>query len=247
MAQLYSEKGFNVLAIDADSDTNLCNAFGISAEKSPEALIHMKDLIAERTGTSKEAAGAYFKLNPKVSDLPEKYWIDANGLKLLVLGSIDKAGAGCACSEGSFLKALLNYTILQRQEMVIVDMAAGVEFMGRASVKGIDVLIVVVEPGSRSIETAVNIAQMGRELGIQHIAAIINKVTEPKQIDTIKSQLQGITIIASIDYTPQVQHADLYRESVYQSSQQIVAKLGEARDALNNLIDGGVNPSIGDK
>ena len=138
LAQLFSESGFDVLAIDADPDTNLASALGVASEQSPEPLINMKDLIAERTGTGKDAVGSYFRLNPKVSDLPEKYWHESNGLKLLVLGAITQAGSGCACPEGAFLKALLGHTILQRQEMVLVDLAAGVEFMGRASVQGID-------------------------------------------------------------------------------------------------------------
>ncbi|MHC4425658.1 MAG: nucleotide-binding protein, partial [Planctomycetota bacterium] len=133
-AQLFAEDGSDVLAIDADPDANLASAFGIPPEQSPEPLIKMKELIAERTGTGKDTLGAYFKLNPKVSDLPEEYWLEANGLKLLVLGAITQAGAGCACPEGAFLKALLTHTMLQRQEVVLVDLAAGVEFMGRASV-----------------------------------------------------------------------------------------------------------------
>jgi CO dehydrogenase maturation factor len=109
-AQLLAGDGFDVLAIDADPNTNLASALGIVSEQSPEPLINMKELIAERTGTTKDAVGAYFKLNPKVSDLPEKYSLEVNGLKLLVLGGITQAGAGCACPEGAFLKALLTYT-----------------------------------------------------------------------------------------------------------------------------------------
>ena len=162
-AQLFAEAGFDVLAIDADPNTNLALAFGIPSQQSPEPLIKLKELITERTGTGKEAVGAYFKLNPKVSDLPEKYWLEVGKLKLLGLGAITRAGAGCACPEGAFLKALLTHTILQRQEVVLVDLAAGVEFMGRASVQGIDAFVVVVEPGGRSIETANNIAKMAKE------------------------------------------------------------------------------------
>jgi len=153
-ARLFAEDGFEVLAIDADANTNLASAFGIRSERSPEPLIKMKQLIAERTGTGKDTVGAYFRLNPKVSDLPQKYWLEVGGLKLLVLGAITQAGAGCACPEGAFLKALLTHTILQRQELVLVDLAAGVEFMGRASVQGIDALVVVVEPGSPAVQEA---------------------------------------------------------------------------------------------
>ncbi len=248
-ARIFAEDGFDVLAVDADPNTNLCAAFGIPSEQSPEPLVKMKQLIAERTGTGKGTVGAYFRLNPKVSDLPQKYWLEVGRLKLLVLGAITQAGAGCACPEGAFLKALLTHTILQRQELVLVDLAAGVEFMGRASVQGIDALVVVVEPGGRSIETAVNIARMATELGIKEVAAIVNKITDAGQVDVIKSQLarrpvlrretQGqanMTVIANIEYSPAVQEADLKGEPVFQSSVELIGELKEAKNALMDLL-----------
>ena len=238
-AQLFAEDGFDVLAIDADPNTNLASAFGIPSEQSPEPLIKMKQLIAERTGTDKDSVGAYFRLNPKVSDLPEKYWLEVNSLKLLVLGGITQAGTGCACPEAAFLKALLTHTILQRQEVVLVDLAAGVEFMGRASVQGINALVVVVEPGSRSIETATNIARMAEELGIKHVAAIVNKITDAGQVERIESQLANMTILANIKYNPAVQEADLQQISVFQASAMLVGSLKGAKDKLMDLIGAG--------
>jgi len=232
-AQLFAESGFDVLAIDADPNTNLALAFGIPSEQSPEPLIKMKQLIGERTGTGKDSVGAYFRLNPKVSDLPQEYWLEVDGVKLLVLGGITQAGAGCACPEGAFLKALLTHSILQRKEVVLVDLAAGVEFMGRASVQGIDALVVVVEPGARSIETAINMARMARELGVKQVAAIINKITEAGQAEEIKTKLTGITVLGNIRYSPAVQRADLGRRSVFQADTELV---GILRDAQNKLM-----------
>jgi len=180
--------------------------------------------------------GAYFRLNPKVSDLAEEYWLEVKGLKLLVLGGISQAGAGCACPEGAFLKALLTHTILQRKEMVLVDLAAGVEFMGRASIQGIDALVVVVEPGSRSIETAINIVRMGEELGIKHVAAIANKLTDTSHTQTIKSELSDMVILANIEYSSAVQQADLEVKPVYQADTELVGILNQAKDKLMDLI-----------
>jgi len=248
-AQLFAEDGFDVLAIDADPNTNLASAFGVPCERSPEPLIKMKELIAERTGTGKDIVGSYFKLNPKVSDLPEKYWLEVSGnkpearatsdgsrVKLLVLGAITQAGAGCACPEGAFLKALLTHTILQRQEMVLVDLAAGVEFMGRASVQGIDALVIVVEPGGRSIETANNMAKMARELGIRSVAAIANKITEDSEMDVIKSQLKDMILLGSLKYSRSVQQGDLKRAPVIEADAEFVKQLREAKNALMDLI-----------
>jgi len=237
LAQLLAQDGFDVLAVDADPDTNLCAAFGLSQDECPEPLINMKTLIGERTGTGKEAVGVYFKLNPKVSDLPEKHWHCANDVKLLVMGGIEQAGSGCACAKGSFLKALLSHTVLQRKEVVVVDLDAGVECMGRASILGIDALIVVVEPGSRSIETATNIASMSKDLGVKLLAIIVNKVTSPAQLDAIKQKLQ-LPILASIEYSPSIQQADLDRKSVFQSDPNVVKRLTEAKLSLITLMQG---------
>ena len=177
-AHLFAKDGFDVLAIDADPNVNLALALGVSMDQCPQPLISMKKLIAERTGTGKDSLGAYFKMNPKVSDLSDEYSLKHDGMKLLVLGGITQGGGGCACPEGAFLKALLTHTILQRQELVLVDLAAGVEFFGRASIQGIDALVIVVEPGARSIETALNIKKMAIELGIKKVAAVVNKITD---------------------------------------------------------------------
>ena len=245
-AHLFAEEGFEVIAVDADSDANLAGAFGLPKEKSPEPLIHMKLLIAERTGTGKDAVGAYFKLNPDVSDLPEKFCMsiplpasaDKNGsLKILSLGGITRAGAGCACPEGAFLKAMLSHSIIRRDEVILVDLAAGVEFMGRLSVQGIDALVIVVEPGNRSMETALNVKNMARQMGVKYVAAIVNKVNDENQHKTIQSYLKDMDILTAIDYHSEVQQADLLRENVYQACPKLVEQLREAKYRLSIAMD----------
>ena len=235
-AQLFARDGFDVLAIDADPNPNLASAFGVAPEQSPEPLIKMKELIAERTGTGKQTVGSYFRLNPQVSDLPEQYWLETHGLKLLVLGAITQAGGGCACPEGAFLKALLTHTILQRDEVVLVDLAAGVEFMGRASVQGINALVLVVEPGSRSIETTLQMATMAGKLGIQCVGAIANKITESQQIEVIRSQLAEVVLLGALKYSALLQQADLNRAAVFGADGEITEELKKAKDRLAALL-----------
>lgn len=238
-AQLFAQEGHDVLAIDADPSLSLGAAFGLSVEQTPRPLIEMKDLIAERTGTRKDAVGAYFRLNPRVSDLPQEHWLQVNNVKLLVLGAVTRAGGGCACPEGAFLKALLTHTILQRDELVLVDLAAGVESMGRASVQGIDAFVVIVEPGSRSLETAGNIAGMARDLGIGFVGAVANKVTEPAQLDVIRLKLDDIPLLGSVAYSKSMQEADLKRAPVMQADAAAVQALDEARHRLVELVASG--------
>lgn len=248
-AHLFASDGFDVLAVDADPNTTLACAFGISPQDAPMPLIKMKELIGERTGTGKEAVGAYFRLNPKVSDLPEKYWIEvdqqgldagkeqAHGrLKLLVLGDVVRVGGGCACPEGVFLKAMLNHSILQREELVLVDLAAGVEFMGRACVQGIDVLVTIVEPSSTSIDTSVRIAKMAREIGIKYVVAFANKVPDSKQLDVVKEQLGDIPLIGSFSFDPGIQRANLEGIAAIDADINWIKALTEAKKQLLDLI-----------
>jgi len=237
-AQLFAGEGHDVLAIDADPSLSLGAAFGLPAQHTPKPLIEMKDLIAERTGTRKDGVGAYFRLNPAVSDLPRDHWLKVGDVKLLVLGAVTRAGGGCACPEGAFLKALLAHTILQRDELVLVDLAAGVEFLGRASVQGIDAFVVVVEPGSRSIETAENIAAMARDLGIGCVGAIANKVTEPAQLDLIRLRLKDVPLLGAVTYSRSIQEADLQRAPVIQADAAAVQELDKARQRLVKLVTG---------
>jgi len=236
LAQLFADAQYDVLAIDADPDVNLASAFGLPEEQSPEPLIKMKTLIAERTGTTRDTLGAYFKLNPKVSDLPEEYWIEIRNLKLLVLGAITQAGGGCACPEGAFLKALLTHTILLREEVVMVDLAAGVEFMGRASVQGIDALVLVIEPGARSIETANNMAKMATKLGIGCVGVVANKIVETSQIDAIRSQLGDAVLLGTLKYSRSLQEADLERKPVFEADANVTDELRRTMGQLEELI-----------
>jgi len=238
-AQLFAQDGYDVLAVDADANPTLASAFGIPANRSPKPLIEMKELIAERTSTGRDAVGSYFKLNPRVSDLPQEYSVKAaDNVKLLVLGGITQAGAGCACPQAAFLKAMLTYIILQHNEMVLIDLAAGVECMGRAAVQGVDALVVVVEPGGRSIETADAVAAMAGQLGIKTVVAIANKITDSAQTKLIESRIRGVPLLGSIRYDKAIGDADLKGEPAFNVGGQLVDELKNAKDKLTALVRG---------
>jgi CO dehydrogenase maturation factor len=235
-SRLLAEDGLDVLAIDADSDPNLAMALGMKEDDRPKALIEMKDLIRERTGAEPGAIGQYFKMNPHVADLPGAYCREISGVKLLVLGGIANAGSGCACPESAFLKSLLTHSLLHRREVILVDLAAGVEFMGRACIQGVDALVVVVEPGRRSIETAINISNMARQMGIEKVAAFVNKTAEDSQIEQITEQLGDIVILGSFGYDSSLQRADMDNASVFDSNPGLVEELRRAKNKMLGLF-----------
>jgi len=231
------EEGRDVFLIDADPDANLASALGVGAADLPVPLASLKDLVRERTGADPDQIGQYFRLNPDVADLPEKYSVTVGGMKLLVLGGIRGGGKGCACPQGVFLKAMLRHLMLQRREVLLVDMEAGLEFLGRASVLGTDALVVVVEPGRRSLETAKAIGQMGRQIGIRRFAAILNKVTDERQVETIRAGLpEGMMWLGHVAYSPALGKADLEGRSILGVDPKAEAAVAEAKRRLETLV-----------
>jgi CO dehydrogenase maturation factor len=211
LCHLFKQDGYRVLAVDADPDANLASALGIPLElaASIKPIAEQRQLIRERTGAEPDQFGQLFKINPLVSDLPDNYSLDYQGIRLLVMGGAKKGGAGCACPENVLLKSLLSEIILRRDEVVIVDMEAGIEHLGRATAQAIDIMLIVVEPGTRSIQTAETIMKMGVDLGLKQFWIIGNKLQNEAQSEWISNQFQKDMILGMIPFSTAIQEADL--------------------------------------
>jgi CO dehydrogenase maturation factor len=214
LARLFGREGKNVLVIDADPDSNMASAIGVPKEKRKDIipLSQMFDLIEERTGARPgQSYGGMFKLNPKVDDLVERFGIEGKDhVKLLVLGTISEGGGGCYCPENSLLKALIKHLLL-KEEILIMDMEAGIEHLGRGTAKSVDVLIIVVEPGLRSVETAGRIKALAEDIEIKKIVAVMNKVNNEEEVGLIRRELEkiGIHMAGVIPYNKGVIETDL--------------------------------------
>ncbi len=180
LARIFASRGDKVYAVDADPDANLASAIGIDADAAAAItpISEMSQLIRERTGAEPGSSAPVYKMNPRVDDIPEQYSTEANGVRLLRLGTVKKGGAGCVCPESAMLKSLLTHLMLQEREIVIVDMEAGIEHLGRATARGVDAMLIVVEPGRRSIQTAEAITKLAGDIGISTIIMVVNKATE---------------------------------------------------------------------
>jgi CO dehydrogenase maturation factor len=226
-----------VLAIDADPSPSLALALGIKIPETNNPLVplsEMRELIKERTGATSEGYGVFFKLNPHVADLPEKFWIEKEGVRLLVLGAVQKGGGGCACPENVFLKNLLSHVILQRDEVAVVDMEAGVEHLGRATVKAVNALIIVVEPSLPSLETAHKIKRLASEIGLKRVFAVGNKVMGTEQKGFLERGLKDVPLLGCLSYNPKIQEAALTGRASYEGNETLVK---ETRDILRSLME----------
>jgi len=210
-----NDLGKNVLAIDADPDANLAAALGISDAESITPIAEMESLIYERTEARKGTVGGFFKLNPKVDDLPDELSTKLDNIKLMRLGGVKKGGAGCICPESTLLRALVNHIVLARDEAVVMDMEAGIEHLGRATVQAVDKLIVVVEPGRRSIETAGHIRNLASEIGLEQIVVVGNKIRNAGDRDFLTRHLSDFDFLGFLEYDDALIQADLDGVSPY--------------------------------
>ena len=215
LARTLSAQGKHVLAIDADPDANLAAALGIPDSDKITPIAEMKELIFERTEAQPGSIGGFFKLNPKVDDLPDALSIKMENIKLMRLGGVKKGGSGCICPESTLLKVLVSHIVLARNEVVIMDMEAGIEHLGRATAQAVDKLIVVVEPGRRSIDTAMHIKQLAAEIKLDNISLIGNKIRRPKDKEFLQTHLADFEFLGFLPYDEALIEADLSGVSPY--------------------------------
>jgi CO dehydrogenase maturation factor len=199
----------SVIAVDADPDGNLAAALGVPEDDLPTPIAQMRDLVLQRTEAKDEGAGLMFKLNPKVEDIPQQFAVDARGVRLLVLGSVELGGKGCMCPESAVLKALMQHLLLRIADDVILDMEAGLEHIGRASARGVEAMISVVEPGMRSVQTAARIHRLAKDIGILRTFVVANKIREAHELDVLRRALDGQVILGALPYSTELARADL--------------------------------------
>ena len=237
LARLYAADGNTVLAIDANPDANLASALGLPQEQARRItpIAEMKELIEERTGAKPGAATPFFKLNPQVEDIPDRFSATIDGVKLLIMGTVKKAGGGCMCPESAVLRNLMNHLLLRRSEVVILDMDAGVEHLGRGTARAVDAFIIVVEPGRRSIQTAEAIRDLARDLGIERYYVVGSKTTSDADRRFVIDNMPGFEVLGFINYSPMIIEADLKGVSVFDAAPDAVVEAEKIKKRLEDV------------
>lgn len=225
LARLYADEGRSVLAADVDPDANLGLALGMSEDELAEIvpISKMRKLIEERTGA--DEFNTLFKMNPKVDDIPDNYAKICNGVKLLLLGTVETAGSGCVCPEHVMLKRLIRHMVLRSDDVVILDMEAGLEHLARGTTEGMDQFVVVVEPGARSVQTYRNVKRLAEQLGVHQVGVVANKVRGEEDEAFIRSRIPEEDFLGFIHYNPEVIDADRKGVSPYDESRVAVEEI----------------------
>ena len=239
LAYIYAdsaEQGRSVIAIDADPAGGLAEALGfppdLAAQVTPVA--EMEDLIYERTGAKPGTSGGFFSLNPRVDDIPDRFSVSHRGIRFLRLGTIESGGSGCICPESALLRALVTHLLLYRDEMMILDMEAGVEHLGRATARAVDAFLVVVEPGRRSLATARRVRELAADIGINRVYAVGNKVRGESDWAFIQAE-SPVPTLGYLSANPELTEADLRGEGVFDAAPRAVEEAREIVAALEAL------------
>ncbi len=236
LSMIYAEKGRPVLAIDADPAACMADALGLPEELATqlEPISEMDELIFERTGARPGTSGGFFSLNPRVDDLPDRFSVTHRGVKLLQMGTIELGGSGCICPESALLKALVTYVILYRDEVLILDMEAGLEHLGRATASAVDAFIAVVEPGRRSLNTAHQIALLAQHIGVKKTYIVGNKVRNDADRAFIVGAAGDLPVLGYLPFSMDAIGADMRGQSVFDAAPDLVAAAHEIAQALEN-------------
>ncbi len=232
---LATDQNNKVIAIDADPVANLAAGLGIDESEPITPIAELRELIAERTGAEPGTMGGFFTLNPKVDDIPERFSREKDGVKLLVMGTVQKGGSGCICPESTILKALMSHLVLYRDDIIVMDMEAGVEHLGRATSSSVDALVIVVNPGSRSQVAAEKIRKLGRDIGIKRIVVLGNRVRNADDEALIRSTLAEFEIIGCVPEFEEIVSADRTGGRPFDNSADIPKELREAASVLKSF------------
>ena len=225
LARLYADEGRTVLAADVDPDANLGLALGLSQDEvdSIVPISKMRTLVEERTGAS--AANQFYKLHPYVADIPDTFSKDINGVKLLVMGTVDVGGSGCVCPEHVMLKSILSALTYRKNDVVIMDMEAGLEHLGRGTAAHMDQFIVVIEPGARSVQTYRNVKRLAKDLGVKQVRVVANKGRAEQDEAVVRRAIPAEDLLGCIHYNPEIIDADRQGKSPYDFSPKAIEEI----------------------
>lgn len=237
LSRLYAAEGFRVLAVDADPDANLALALGFPEEiiATIVPIAEMKEMIAERTNTPSDSFGKMFKLNPKVDDIPEKFCLKYHDVNLLTMGTVESGGSGCVCPEHVLLKRLTSHLVLQNKDIVIMDMEAGIEHLGRGTAQGVNAFIVVVEPGARSLQTYQKIKSLAQDLGVAQVFVAANKIRNQTDQEYILKHIDSGACLGFISYSSGVIDSDRVDHSPFADT-KIVEEVNLIKKKLDALV-----------
>ncbi len=229
LARTLVSRGLRVLTIDADPDANLASVLPLDHAERPKPLAQQSELLRAATDGTGLPEGL-FLLNPDTSQLlPQGTVTWGGGHPLVALGWSKDGGEGCYCAEHALLRQLLLKASKAIADVTLIDSEAGLEHLSRGTIAGIDIALVVIEPGRRSLETADAIRRLAANLAIGHVHAVVSGCRSNDEQVKVLEWLRDWPPLAVFPFDEAIRHGDLIGEPP--------ALLGEFRRAAELLAD----------
>ena len=247
LAAFFARQGKAVIAIDADPSPNLGISLGLTPEESANIVpvAENDELIRLKTGTTYSGV---FRLTFTVDDIIGRFALRTpSGPNLIVMGTVRSMGSGCTCPAHSVVKALLRHLIVERGEIVILDMEAGIEHLGRGTAERVDVMIVVTDANKKSLEIARNIFTMAHDSGIPAVVLVGNRVAgnEQEQIIRAFSEKNGIPLLGLVPFDKQVLDNGITGRPIVEEESGALQEIARLARDLQSRQSSGLTPSRG--
>jgi len=219
-----------VLAVDCDPDANLAGALGFPNAEEIVPISKMKDLMHQRMEI-KNGAPILYKMNPRIDDIPEKFKSKRGSVELITIGTVEKGGSGCICPESVFIKNLLSEIVLGESENIVMDMDPGIEHIGRQTAKSVDNFVVIIEPSTKSVQTANKIKKLSSDIGVKEVFIIGNKIRSKKDAAFIKASFEKDAILGMIPLSDEILDADKTKKREIED-EKVISEIKKVKNAL---------------
>ncbi|MHB1126302.1 MAG: ATP-binding protein [Bacillota bacterium] len=229
LIRFLANRGYHVYAVDADADTSLGTVLGLPEELLEELkpIVDLRQVIADKTGGD----GAFFSLNPDVEDILKQYSVRHGNISFLKMGAVKAGGSSCYCRENTVLNALVSSLVLKKEEVVVLDMGAGIEHLTRGTARGVDLMLIVVEPSKVSIQTAKVVQQLAGDLGVKQVKFLGNKIRSRKEQEFIQSNLPPSDIAGMVNFSDSIWESAMGTE-LFQEPQELTDSIAQIGDRI---------------
>jgi CO dehydrogenase maturation factor len=240
LAKELQTRGYHVLVVDSDeSNSGLFRMLGLEHPPVPlmdavggKRSLQQKMVARFSSGESEPKMEVLSEDKIQLRDIPHDYIVGGNNLRLVNIGKILQSLEGCACPMGVLSREFLRKLTLEANEVVLVDMEAGVEHFGRGVETSIDTVLVAVEPSLESVELAAKVKSLAAEAGVSHIWAVLNKIGPDEIALKLKEELRKRTVevVGLVHYDAEIFEACLEGHKL--SGGRAAVEIGDVVDRL---------------
>jgi CO dehydrogenase maturation factor len=209
LARVMARNGHKVLAIDADPNPNMAVAMGVPRERAAQVNViprNMAHWLEDDNGQP------YVHLEKPLDEIADTYGLNApDGIRVLVTGQVQEAGVGCMCQPHTIARGLMAAArVGDWADVTLTDMEAGLEHLSRGTTEHADVMLVVVEPYYRSLDTGARAAELARELGIPNVFLVGNKIRSKLDRQAVEelADRKGFELISLLPYDEKLPESD---------------------------------------